>query len=86
MGTISLKVKYYSIFFVSFQNLVKLKENLKFMLLLATVGSGYRAQAFSSCDEQGLLSGCHVQTSCGGGRSCCGARALGHTGFSSGSA
>jgi len=55
MGTISLKVKYYSIFFVSFQNLVKLKENLKFMLLLATVGSGYRAQAFSSCDEQGLL-------------------------------
>ena len=34
--------------------------------------------AFSSCDEQGLLSSCSAWASHCGGFSCCGARALGH--------
>ena len=33
---------------------------------------------FSSCREQGLLSTCDVQTSRGGGFSCCGSQALQH--------
>ena len=40
---------------------------------------------FSSCSEQGLLSSCNAWASHSGGFSCCGAQALGHSGFSNGS-
>jgi len=39
-------------------------------------------QAFSDCDEQGLLLSCGVRVSHCGGFSCCGLQALGCKGFS----
>ena len=51
--------------------------NLFIYLFLAALGLHCCAQAFSSCDEQGLLFRCGVQASHCGGLSCCGARALG---------
>ena len=50
----------------------------RFCLFLAVLGLRCCTWAFSSCDEQGLLSSCSAWASHCGGFSCCGARALGH--------
>ena len=44
----------------------------------AALGLGCYLQAFSSCDEQGLLSSCHVQASHWSGFSCCRVQTRGH--------
>ena len=55
-----------------------LKKNY---LFLAALGLRCYARAFSSSGERGLLFHCSAWASRCGGFSCCGARALGHTGF-----
>ena len=52
-------------------------------LFLVAVGLCCYTQAFSSCSEWGLLPSWSVWASHCGDFSCCGARALGHEGFSS---
>ena len=52
-------------------------------IYLAVLGLHGCTQAFSSCGEWGLLSGCSEQASHCGGFSCRGTWALEHTGFSS---
>ena len=56
-----------------------LKKNY---LFLAALGLRCYARAFSSSGERGLLFHCSAWASHCGGFSCCGARALGHAGFS----
>ena len=56
----------------------------KYLLISGSLGLHCRTWAFSSCSEQGLLPGCRAQASHAGGYSCCGPRAVGPSGFSSG--
>ena len=53
------------------------------LFIWGCAGSALLRVSFSSCGEQGLLSGCVAEASHFGGFSCCSARPLGHTGFSS---
>ena len=53
----------------------------KYVFIYGSLGRHCCSGAFSSCIEQGLLSGHCVQASCGGGSSCRGARALGLSDF-----
>ena len=52
-------------------------------VILAVLSLHCCEQAFSSCGEQWLLSGCGVRASRCRGFSCCGAWTLRHAGFSS---
>ena len=54
----------------------------EFYLFLAVLALCCYVRAFSSCSKRGLLSSCGAQASHCCGSSCCRARALGHTGFS----
>ena len=56
---------------------------ISFYLFLATLGLCCCTLAFSSCGEQGLLSGCGVQASHRSGFFCCRAQTLGQAAFSS---
>ena len=68
--------------FKTFCPFKKLKKNFLFIFIFGCAGSSLLLEAFSGCGEQGPLSSCSAQISHCGDLSC-GARALGHMGFSS---
>ena len=57
--------------------LMLIQIKLLIYIFLAALGLSCCTQAFSSCEEQGLLSSCGAQVSHCGGFSCCRTRTLG---------
>ena len=63
--------------FLKFSSISKFLKIDNFFFFLVVLGICLCVWAFSSCDEQGLLSNCGARASHCGGFSCCGAQLLG---------